>query len=373
MNVYLRGVAAALARLGYEVELLTRAADAADTGRIEHVDGTTVRFLAAGPAAPVAKENLTDVVDEFRRALASCGPYNIVHSHYWLSGMAALPVARAQGAPHVLSLHTVAAVKNARLAPGDRPEPAERLDAERSLIRGSDAVVASTDAEREAIAAAGEVEASRVVVIPPGVDTTLFHPADADAGPTGPRYLLMVGRIQPLKAQDLAIAALALIPAATRPLLVFAGDTSGPNDRYREALDRAVDGAGLGAWVRFAGPLPRDELARTMRGAAALLVPSHSETYGLVTLEAAASGVPVVAARTAGLVDAVIDGRTGILVDSRDPSEWARAITSLLSDPDRIARLSASAAAYGAGMGWDRTAALTATLYDRLTTGRSRP
>jgi D-inositol-3-phosphate glycosyltransferase len=364
MNVYLLALADAFAADGIDVEVLTRANRPGDHGRIERTaGGALVRYLTAGADETLAKESLPRIVPAFSSAMDALPPFDVVHSHYWLSGAAAEPVARAWGAPHVQSLHTVAALKNARLAPGDRPEPRARLDGERNLVRDSAATVAATESERSAILEAYEAESDRVVVIPPGVDTRVFRPGPQAAGRP---YLLVVGRIQPLKAQDLAIRALSRIPASERPLLVIAGGTSGANSDYRTDLDTLVADRGLAADVHFEGPMARDELGALMRGAQAVMVPSHSETYGLVTLEAAASGVPVIAAATSGLVDSVRDGVTGILVNSRDEADWAVAVRSLLGDTSRLAALRESAAAYGAAHTWADAAAAHLELYRAL-------
>ena len=371
MNVYLVGLADALARRGVDVELLTRATDgeqAAGRAPDRTPGGVPVRFLPAGPAAAVAKAELPALTAEFARSMRRLPRFDVVHSHYWLSGRAAAPVAAAWGAPHVLSLHTVAALKNQRLAPGDRAEPLERLEAERMLVRGSALTVAATEAERHAILAdigAGE-DGERVVVIPPGVDTSLFRPAaSGDRAPTRPT-VLMLARIQPLKGVDLALAALSAIPAARRPLLVIAGGVSPGHDEYAQGLERQVAASGLLGDVLFLPAQPRSEAARLLREATLLIVPSHSETFGLVALEAAASGTPVVAARAGGLVESVADGVSGVLVDGRDPVVWAGVLDALLQDPDRLAVLSGTAREYGRRRGWAVAAADIVGHYERL-------
>jgi len=366
MNVYLAGLAEALAASGADVELLTRAVGG------EHPDartagGVPVRALEAGPAAPVPKGRLAEFAPEFGQAMAQLPRFDVVHSHYWLSGQAALPVAEAWGAPHVLSLHTLAALKNAHLAPGDRAEPAERVEAERMLVEASALTVAATVAERTSILAATDVRSEAVAVVPPGVDTSLFRPGDGGGwGSPARPFVLVLARIQPLKGVDLAIAALARIPAEMRPVLVVAGGVSPGHDDYAASLRRSA------AELLHAGDIvllpaqTREQTASLLRAASLLLVPSHSETFGLVALEAAASGTPVVAGRVGGLAEAVADGVSGVLVDGRDPETWARVIRTLLSDPDALAALSASAAAFGAARSWAATACDLRAHYDRL-------
>jgi len=364
MNVYLVGLAEALAASGVEVELLTRATGA------QHPDartagGVPVRALPAGPAGPVPKGRLAALAPEFARAMSALRPFDVVHSHYWLSGLAGLPVAGAWRAPHVLSLHTLAALKNARLAPGDRAEPAARVEGERMLVRASALTVAATRAERTAILQASDADTAAVTVVPPGVDTALFHPRGASA-PVGRPTVLVLARLQPLKGIDLAIAALARIPPELRPVLVVAGGVSPGHGDYAAALHRmAAELLGPDDAV-FLPAQSRPATAALLRDSSLLLVPSHSETFGLVALEAAASGTPVVAGRVGGLAEAVVDGVSGVLVDGRDPETWAGVIGGLLGDRDARAALSASAAAFGASRSWSATAEELRAHYDRL-------
>jgi D-inositol-3-phosphate glycosyltransferase len=374
MNVVVRALADELALAGHRVEVLTRAASVADQGRIETLEsGARVRFLTAGEPCPLAKSELPRVTDEFARMLREQPRFDVLHSHYWLSGRAALPVARDTGAAHVLSLHTLAVVKNARLAPGDTPEPRERLDAERMLACRSDAVIASTRSERDAVIAAYGASPRAVEVVTPGVDTGTFRPGSRsplrdESTPGADRpTLLVVGRIQPLKGQDLAIRALSRLAPGIRPRLLIAGDVSGAgNERYRAELERLIAERGLVGDVEFVGALARRELAALIARSTLVLVPSRSETYGLVTLEAAACGVPVVAAAAPGLIDSVRAGASGVLVPGRDERTWAAAIERLLRDPARRAVMAQASLAHARAHTWRAAAARLATLYERL-------
>jgi D-inositol-3-phosphate glycosyltransferase len=361
MNVYLVGLAEALAEAGTEVELITR--DAGEGTADAHTPGgVPVRFVRAGPRAPVPKGELAALTPEFARSLAELPRFDVVHSHYWLSGLAGLEAAAAWRAPHILSLHTVAALKNQRLASGDRPEPAERLAGERMLVRASVRTVTATEAERRAVldAAGPGLGGDRVVVVPPGVDPVLFHPRD---GVPADPYLLVLARIQPLKGIDLAIEAVAALPAARRPRLVVAGGTSPGHDGYAAGLRALAERSG--ARVEFLPAQSRSATAALLAGAELLIVPSHSETFGLVALEAAASGTPVVAAASGGLVEAVADGVSGVLLSDRDPERWAEAIDRLLTDPRRLAALGASAAEHAARHTWAGTAEQLRRVYRR--------
>jgi D-inositol-3-phosphate glycosyltransferase len=367
MNVYLLGVAGALRARGYEVELLTRDDGSGEAGRPDaHTgDGVPVRFLRAGPRTSVPKSELPALLQEFSHSMAELPPFDLVHSHYWLSGAAALPVARSWGAPHVLSLHTVGALKNEQLAPGDSPEPAERLRAEKILVRGSDLTVASSRAERSAILRATDAASSRIAEVAPGVDTHLFYPAPRAVPPS----VLVLARIQPLKGVDLALRAIAAIPPERRPRLVVAGGTSPGHEAYASGLHGLVTALALHDHVDFLPAQTRDAAAALMREASLLVVPSHSETYGLVALEAAASGTPVIAERTSGLSESVVDGVSGVLVDGRAPDAWARAIDRLLRHPVRLAALETSALLHGRTHSWSHTAEHLAAHYDRLLAG----
>ncbi|MCS5735388.1 glycosyltransferase [Herbiconiux daphne] len=371
MNVFLVGLAEALAARDIEVELISRATSPgeADAASATTPQGVPVRFLPAGPLTAVAKNRLVPLAGAFGRALSALPRFDMVHSHYWLSGLAALPVAEAWGAPHVQSLHTVAAVKNEQLADGDSPESAERLDGERMLTRSSALTIAATAAERDAIERAYGAPAHRLVVVAPGVDTGLFHPGPRKA--PGRPIAVMLARIQPLKAPDLAIAAIAAIPAERRPRLVIAGGTSPGHDDYAGRLRRQVEHLGLAADVTFLPPQSRAATAELLRVASVLLVPSFSETFGLVALEAAASGTPTIAFRTGGLAESVVDGVSGILLPTRDPDAWGRAIDALLHDPTRLAALSAGASAHAERHTWARAADETAAHYERLLAGNA--
>jgi D-inositol-3-phosphate glycosyltransferase len=212
-----------------------------------------------------------------------------------------------------------------------------------------------------------------VWIMPPGVDTNLFAP-EPDAGDAvrlalgiepGRPLIAVVGRVQELKGQRLAVRALAELPKP-RPMLVIAGEPTPGAEDYFAGLRRLAVELGVEADVRFAGALGRDRVAELLAAAAVTLVPSHSETFGLVALESAASGTPVVAQRVSGLVESVSDGQSGVLLDSRDPAEWARAITRLLDDPVSYAELSGSARAFAEGFSWAASVSILLDVYDRV-------
>lgn len=373
MNVVVREQALALAAAGHEVEILTRRSDAEAPATLRLAERCVLHHLDAGPAEPIEKGRHEEVVPEFRERLAEHGPYDLYHSHHWFSGMAALPLARERGVPHLQSYHSIAADPSTPWSAGERPESPGRLAGEAHLARASDLVVAVSRAEAATALERLGADPARVAVVPPGVDTELFRPETADeraARPDARPFALVAGRLHPLKGFDLAIEALAAMPASTRPELRIAGEPSADLADYRRQLDDLARERGVADDVRFIGPQPRPEFARLVREAAVMLVPSHSETYGLVAIEAAASGVPVVASAAGGLCEAVDDGVTGLLVPERDPALWAAAIGRVLGDPAYAARLAAAGRRHAEAHGWYSSGHALARVYaDSLAAG----
>jgi len=365
MNVVVRHQAEAMAAAGHHVEILTRRSSPDMPAARRLGPGVTLRYLDAGPLRSVPKGDHEGFIDEFRGRAATLGPWDVIHSHHWFSGMAMLPLARSLGVPHVQSFHSIAADATTPLSEGERPESTGRMAGEAWLARESDAIVAISAAEAATVVERLGGSADRVTVVHPGVDGTLFHPRTRPpargAHPNG--YAVVAGRLQPLKGLDLAIEALAAVPAHLRPELVIAGDASADYAGYIDELTRLAAGHGIADGVRFVGPRSRVELAALFRNARVVLVPSHSETFGLVALEAAASGVPVVAQGTGGLREAVLAGDTGLIIESRDPRDWADALTEVLGNPELARRLSAAARARAEVFDWPRSAAGLVNVY----------
>jgi D-inositol-3-phosphate glycosyltransferase len=381
MNVSLLATATELAVRGVEVDLITRASG--ETGVTHLADGVVLHELRAGPRGLIPKDRLGDVADEFGEAVAQLtgrqkARYDLIHAHYWLSGLATLPVALELGLPFVQSFHTLAAMKNAALAPGQAPEPERRLRTEMYLANQASAVVAGSSAEASSLIDEVHAPADRVWVIPPGVDVDLFTPTRADAADSRVRgeldiapdrpILAVVGRVQPLKDQELAIRVLAELHAlrGSAPVLVVAGEATPGEDGYASSLQSIAAELGVLAEVRFAGALSRERLADLLAITTVTLVPSHSETFGLVALESAASGTPVIAFRGGGLIESVSAGVSRLLVDSRDPRAWALATVSLLDDGAGLDRLSGSARHYAEGFTWAATATALTGVYASL-------
>lgn len=364
MNVVVRHQAEAMASLGHSVEILTRRSSFEAPDDLQLTPGVTLRFLDAGPAEPVPKGDHEGFIDEFRMRMSALGPYDIIHSHHWFSGMAALPLARLRGIPHVQSFHSIAADESTPLSAGERAESPGRMTGEAWLARESDAVVAISAAEADTVVRRLGGSPDRIAIVPPGVDGTLFRPATEPSAGRG--YAVVAARLQPLKGLDLAIEAIAAVPEAVRPELVIAGDASTDFDGYVDDLQALAARHGIENGVRFVGPQSRVELATLLRGARVVLIPSHSETFGLVALEGAASGVPVVAAASGGLREAVVDGDTGVVVESRDPAVWAEAITGILSSPEQARGLSLAARERAEHFDWLRSAEGLLAVYGAL-------
>jgi len=361
MNVVELHQAQELAAMGHRVELITRRSDP-DIPQVARIaPRLTLRQLDAGPPRIVAKSQQEELIGEFSDRLGELAPYDLVHSQHWMSGVAALPVAQRWGVPHLQSYHSIAAQKiGLPLSEGEPPESPGRVDGEALVARDSDRVVAVSQAEAATVVERCGGDPDRVVVVPPGVDAQVFRPLRDGEQPWRPGiqpYLVFAARLQPLKAPDVVIRALGMIDPHVRPRLVLAGDGSPDFPTYAATLQRLVAEAGLESSVVFVGSLPRRELAQLLRGAAAAVVPSYSETFGLIALEAEASGIPVVAARgSGGLEESVLDGRTGVLVDGHAPEAWAAALTGLLTDEERRLRLGRGAREFAAEMTWRRSA-----------------
>ena len=364
MNVVVRHQAEAMAASGHTVEILTRRSSPDQPDSELLAPRVTLRFLSAGPARPVSKGEHEGFVDEFRMRLAELGTFDVIHSHHWFSGMAALPLARVTGTPHVQSVHSIAADDSTPLAAGERAESPGRMAGEAWLARESDAVVAVSAAEADTVVLRLGGAIDRVRVVYPGVDGELFRPQPER--PSGTGYVVVAARLQPLKGLDLAIETVAAVPKALRPELVIAGDASSDFDGYIDELTALAARNAIENGVRFVGPQSRTHLAELLRGARAVLVPSHTETSGLVALEAAASGVPAIVAASGGLPEAVDDGVTGVVLDSRDPQAWASALTEVLSNATLSLRLSRAARHRAEGLDWHRSADQLLAVYREL-------
>jgi D-inositol-3-phosphate glycosyltransferase len=383
LNVYVVETARRLAQRGTEVEIFTRATASDLPPVAELAPGVLVRHVVAGPFEGLSKNDLPGqlcaVAAGVMRVEARQEPgwYDLVHSHYWLSGQVGWLAADRWHVPLVHTMHTMAKVKNASLAEGDTPEPQVRVIGEEQVVAAADRLLANTRDEARELIDLYRARPGRVVVVPPGVDLDVFTPGGPDGRraarrrlglPAEARLLLFVGRIQPLKAPDVLVRAAAELLRAEphrRDDLVVAvvGGPSGTGLERPEELQTLTRELGLQDVVRFHPPAPRDELADWYRAADLVAVPSYNESFGLVAVEAQACGTPVVAARVGGLVTAVRDGVTGRLVEGHDPREWARVLGGLLDDDATRRSLQAAAVRHAGAFGWDATVDATLDVY----------
>lgn len=369
MNVYVRELVSALAQAGVDTSVFVRrwhedlpqVVDLEPGVRVVHVD-------AAAP--DLAKELLPEVIDEFTDGVLAHlreEPADVLHANYWLSAVSGHRIKHELELPLVATFHTLARVK----AECGDPEPERRDRAEAEVLGCCDVVVASCAAEAEQLCRLYGTDPERIEIVPPGVDHAFFSPGDRRGarqalGLDDRPVILFVGRIQPLKGVRIAVEALARL-ARTDAQLVVVGGPSGADGLEELAATQALVAArGLGGRVRFVEPQPHHLLSTYYRAADAVVVPSRSESFGLVALEAAACGVPVVAAAVGGLTTIVDDGRTGRLVESRDPAEFAAALDELLGSPAWAAELGASAAGKAAGFRWATTAGRLRRVYADL-------
>ncbi len=385
MNVYVLEVARQLAHRGIAVDLFTRTTSASQREVVEVEPGVVVRHVAAGPYEGLSKEDLPGQLCAFAAGMmrvaahAPAGYYDLVHSHYWLSGQVGWLAADRLGVPLVHTMHTMARVKNLHLADGDEPEPLGREIGEAQVVDAADRLVANTDREAGELVDLYDADPARVSVAEPGVDLATFAPgpqevARAELGvPRDAVLLLFVGRIQPHKGPDVLVRAAAEL-ARRRPdlrdrlVVGILGGASGSGVRSPMGLDALAERRGIGANVRLVPPVDRATLAQWYRAADVVAVPSHSESFGLVAVEALACGTPVVASNVGGLPTAV--GDAGLLVDGHDTADWATALGRVVLDPERRAVLSRRAAEHAAGFGWGRTAKRLERVYLEALAGR---
>lgn len=374
MNVYVDELAKTMVARGVEVDVFTRRTDPSQPEVIEVIDGYRVFHVQAGPAAPAPIADMIEWVDEFAEGVIRAievDPPEVIHSHYWLSGSAGLIVKRKLGIPLANSFHTLGRVKDLAKRADERPEMQARISAELEVIAESDCVIAATPLEAQDLMEYYGADPARLCTSPPGIDHRVFSPGDRtearNAVGWDPQrtHAVVVGRIQPLKGVDIALEAAALItdvvPDFRLSVIGGASGDTGEDELARlwsRAAERDLDGV-----VDFLPPVPHSELARYYRASDVVMLPSRSESFGLVAAEAQACGIPVVAARVGGLEHVVADGRSGILVDGWDPADHAEAVVSVVTDHDLWAKLSAGALSWSERFSWDSTANRFLELY----------
>ena len=372
MNVYVRELVASLAQAGVQSTVYVRRwrDDLPPVVTVE--PGFRVVHVPAGPSS-LAKEQLLSTVDEFTDFviddLRTEGDIDALHANYWLSGIAAHRIKHTLDLPLVSVFHTLARVK----ADTGDAEPQRRIDAEAEVIRCSDVIIANSRAEADQLEHYYHAEPSRVEVVPPGVDHAFFSPGNKAGarkalGLGAEPVLLFVGRIQPLKGAAVAVEAVARSRHRDAKLLIVGGASGSEGNEEVRRVHALVDELHLRDRVVFVPPQPHHVLSTYYRAADAVLVPSRSESFGLVALEAAACGTPVVAAAVGGLLTLVDEGRTGYLIDSREPRFYTDAIDRILGDESLSQALSAGAVKSAASYTWATTAARLRRIYADLVT-----
>lgn len=380
LNVYVLETARRLAQAGVDIEIFTRAVSSGLSHQIEIEPGVTVTHLRAGPFEDLPKEDLPAQMCAFSaellraEAARPAGWFDLIHSHYWLSGHVGWLASERWDVPLVHSMHTMAKVKNADLAIGDRPEPAMRVVGEQQVIDHSSRLIANTGEEARQLIDLYDAPSSIVDVVHPGVDLEVFSPGDREAARDmlgvrkDAQVLLFVGRIQPLKAPDVLLRAAAQMVEADpalrdRLLVVVCGGPSGTGLDHPTALADLASELGIADLVRFEPPSDRERLAQWYRAADATVVPSYSESFGLVAVESQACGTPVVAASVGGLRTAVADGRSGLLVPGHEVPTWSAHLSRMLTrERDHLA---SGARAHAEGFSWDATADALIASYSR--------
>ncbi len=370
MNVYVNQTARRLAARGVQVEIFTRATSSDLPPVVELVPGVLVRHIVAGPFEGLDKNDLPGQLCSFAagvmraEARREMGYYDLIHSHYWLSGQVGYLAKDRWAVPQVHSAHTLARVKNLSMAQGDSPEPAGRVFGEDQVVAEADRLIANADAEAEELIRHYGADPARIDVVSPGVDTDIFVPGDKVAArhrfgfAADELVITFVGRIQPLKAPDVLLKAAAVLVSQypdRQWRIVIVGGVSGTGRAAPDALADLSVCLGIADRVRFMAPMNPADLVQIYRASDAVAVPSYNESFGLVALEAQASGTPVVAAAVGGLTVAVKDGVSGILVNGHDAGEWATALASVVLDKPRQAQLAVGASPHASQFSWEAT------------------
>ncbi|MBV9856187.1 MAG: D-inositol-3-phosphate glycosyltransferase [Streptosporangiaceae bacterium] len=380
LNVYVVEVARRLAARGTEVEIFTRAVCRDTPPVTELTPGVLVRSVAAGPFEELDKSDLPGQICPFTfevlRAEAAHAPgrYDLIHAHYWLSGQVGAVARERWGVPLVQSMHTLGRVKNAALADGDTAEPDSRIRGEHEVVAAADRLIANTPQEARQLTELYGADPAKIRTVSPGADLTVFRPGSAllarrklGLAPDAV-VLVFAGRVQPLKGPDIVLRAAARLLAeepalAGRLTVAMVGGPSGAERSDPDRMRVLAAALGISGAVRLEPPCPQAELADWYRAATVVLAPSHSESFGLVALEAQACGTPVVAARVGGLRTAVRDGYSGVLVEGHDPADYARAVRELIAEPRRLASLSAGAPRHASAFGWSATVDRLSAVY----------
>jgi D-inositol-3-phosphate glycosyltransferase len=386
MNVYVVETAKRIAAAGTAVEIFTRATSSDLPPALELAPGVLVRHVTAGPYEGLLKADLPGqlcaVTSGVMRVEATHpeGWFDLIHSHYWLSGQVGWLASERWGVPLIHSMHTMAKVKNLELAAGDNPEPMVRVIGEEQVVAAAARLVANTADEARQLIDLYGADPQTVDVVHPGVDLEQFTPGEPGVSrrrlglAEDSAILLFVGRIQPLKAPDILLRAAARLVETnpslrSRLLVVVCGGPSGTGLEHPTSLSDLAADLGIVDIVRFEPPGDREKLADWYRAADIVVVPSYSESFGLVAVEAQACGTPVVAAAVGGLRTAVLHETSGVLIEGHDPRDYATVLRHLIDNPDRLAELSRGARMHAGSFGWEATTTGLLDTYARAMAG----
>ena len=382
MNIYVLESAQRMAAMGVEVDIFTRRTESESPEIIEISKGVRVRYFDCGHGNLTKEQmpvHILGLSKEFLRIVKD-EKYDAIHSHYWISGKVAMPAAAKLRIPLIHTMHTMARVKNLNLAEGESPEPMIRVQGETQVAAAAQALIANTDAEAASLVSLYDACPDTVHVVNPGVDLFTFTPGTGRKAareqigtPADALIVTFVGRIQPHKGPEVLIRATSELVKHSpqmRPQLIvnIIGGASGANTEEVERLKELATWLNIDDVIHFAPPVPRADLVHWYRAADLVCVPSYSESFGLVALEAQACGTPVVATAIGGLRTAVADGISGVLVDGHDPKAWSSVIARLLHEPQRRVLLSMGAIEHASHFGWDTTARGTLDIYDQVIT-----
>ena len=382
MNTYVIESAKKMAASGVEVDIFTRASHAELPDVVDLAPGVRVRHLHAKPYEGVSKSDIPALMDqlvaEFYRHMRESGRYEIIHSHYWTSGLLAKQVSQESVIPFVHTFHTTAKVKNLSLADGESPEPLSRSIGEENVVKAAAAIIANTDSEAASLVSLYGACPDKVFVATPGVNLAEFKVgggkvvAREKLGMDQSKIVLtFVGRIQPHKGPDIFIRSVAEVLTHSPGLrskisALIIGGVSGSGTGELDRLRNLAKWLGISDVVTFLPPVTRSELPDWYRASDLVCVPSYSESFGLVALEAQACGTPVVATAVGGLRAAVSDGFSGSLVDGHDPKAWGAVLLRLIAQPERRLILSMGAVQHASHFGWDSTSRALLDLFDKV-------
>ena len=381
MNVYVVETAKKMAQAGVSVDIFTRANKPNLPESVEIAEGVNVKHLVAGPFEGLSKEELPSQLGALTSAFMNhqkqlpSNYYSLLHSHYWISGQLGWMISEASSIPLIHTMHTTAKVKNLNLAAGEKPEPHTRAIGEEQVVQAATGLIANTDAEAASLVSLYEACPDRVFVVAPGVDLQTFSPGDGKAAARNrlniaPDAIMLtfVGRVQPHKGPDVLLKAAAEMVMHTPHLraklaVVIIGGASGSINEL-EKIKSLARFLKIEDVTHFIEPASREVLPDWYRASDLVCVPSYSESFGLVALEAQACGTPVAATAIGGLRTAVSDGISGSLVDGHDPKAWSAVISRLIMEPQRRLLLGMNAVEHASHFGWQGTARKTLDVYD---------